>query len=80
MRNPVNLVRLVMSLFYLFAGGYILIKQVFPSVPRPFFDYEWTIFQENPWLLNTLVGGILIAYGSFRLYRALTANKEGEEE
>ncbi len=78
MRKSLNLVRLIMSLFYLFAGGYILVKQIFPAVPRPFFDYEWTVFQNHPWLLNTLVGGVLIAYGGFRLYRSLKGVKSEE--
>ena len=79
MRKTLAYVWLLMSLFYIFIGSVIAIRQVLPSVPPPIYDYKWTYFKDNPTHFNYLMGFLLIAYGIYRLFRSYKTIK-GEDE
>ena len=70
MRKTIGLVWLFMSIFYTAIGAVIAFKQILPSVPPPVFDYKWEYFQNNPTHFNYLMGGLLMAYGIYRMRRS----------
>ncbi|MDX1908808.1 MAG: hypothetical protein SF053_17360 [Bacteroidia bacterium] len=78
MYKIVGYVGLGMSIFFMFAGGFVAFRQILPPPPdlgAIRFDY----FQDHPELFNYLVGGLLIAYGAFRLYRSWRLIQEESE-
>lgn len=69
MYKAVGYIGLFMSIFFIFAAGFIAIKQILPP-PPPIFNHEWTYFMEHPSHFNYLMAALLGAYGIFRLWRS----------
>jgi uncharacterized membrane-anchored protein YitT (DUF2179 family) len=80
MRRTLSYAWLLMSIFYTFVGAYIAFTQFLPSVPPPIFDYEWEYFQNHPTHFNYLMGGLLMAYGIYRIIRAIRTLRGRDEE
>ncbi|MFK7922955.1 MAG: hypothetical protein AB8H47_13410 [Bacteroidia bacterium] len=79
MRKTIGYAWFAMSLFYIACGLLIAIKQLLPSSPPPWFDVKWTWLQDHPTVFNYTMGGLLIAYGIYRLFRSYKSIK-GQDE
>ncbi|MEL6593572.1 MAG: hypothetical protein AAFQ87_04930 [Bacteroidota bacterium] len=79
MQKPIAYAWFVMSLFYIACGLFIAIKQLLPASPPPWFDVEWTWLQDHPTVFNYLMGGLLVAYGIYRLYRSYKSIKAADD-
>jgi len=80
MRKTIGYAWFAMSLFYIACGLVIAIKQILPASPPAWFDIEWTWLKDNPSVFNYLMGGLLIAYGIYRLFRSYKSIKGQDEE
>lgn len=77
MYRSIGYLSLFMSIFFIFAAGYVAVKQILPP-PPPMFGQEWTHFMENPSHFNYLVALLLGSYGIFRFVRSYKMVKNNE--